>query len=66
MSKCMTILYIPNFISNINECNKLRSLIQNVIERSIAITSHNEYDYVRIEYGKIIIESLIPKGNNDI
>ena len=25
----------------INECNKIRSLIQNVIERSIAITSHN-------------------------
>ena len=51
---------------NINECNKLRGVIQNMIERSIAITSNNEYDDVRIEYGENINESLIPKGNNDI
>ena len=37
-----------------------------MIERSIAITSQNEYDDVRIEYGKIINESVIPKVNDDI
>ena len=37
-----------------------------MIEISIAITSQNEYDDVRIEYGQIINESVITKGDDDI
>ena len=47
-------------------CKKLWSLIQKVIDRSIAITSQNEYDDVGIEYRQIINESVIPKVNDDI
>ena len=55
-----------NYEKNINEYKKLRILIQKVIVRNTAIISQNYYDRVRIEYGQIIKELVIPKVNDDI
>ena len=35
----------------VSECNKLVSLIKNVVDRNITILKKQEYDDVRIEYG---------------
>ena len=35
----------------VSECNTLRSLIKNVVERNINVLSKEEYDDVWIEYG---------------
>ena len=37
-----------------------------MIVRKTAIFSQNEHDNVRIEYGKIVKESVITKGNDVI
>ena len=52
--------------NNTNECKKLRSSIQEVIERNISILSQNEYDNFRIEYGQIIKGSVFSKDNDDV
>ena len=43
-----------NYEETINECKKLRRISQKVIVRNTSKMSQNEYDNVRIEYGKTI------------
>ena len=48
----------------VSECKKLHSIIKSVVERNINTLSQKEQDNVRIEYGEIINESVITKGDD--
>ena len=46
-----TVCWEKKYEKFVSECNKLVSLIKNVVDRNITILKKQEYDDVRIEYG---------------
>ena len=49
---------------NGSECKELRSLIQKLVNRNTTNIYPKESDYVRIEYGDIIKEDVIPNDGD--
>ena len=56
-------LKISTMKKNVRECKKLRSLIQKVVKSNTSNIYQTEYDDSSMEYGKIIKEYVISKGN---
>ena len=55
-----------NHEKTVSECKKLLSLIQKVVKRNTTFIYPNEYDYVMMEYGKIVKGCFIPKSNGAV
>ena len=53
-----------NYERTVSEYKELRSLIQKMIKRNTTRIYQNEYDYVNMEYGKIVKKYTIQKGND--